>query len=266
MEIIAHRGCASLAPENTLPAAKLALKYGADLWETDVSITKDDQLVLLHDDTLQRTTDACFRYPDLSPWRITEFTLEEIMVLDAGSWFITTDPSQQIAAGKVSREQLSCYQGIRIPTLAQALMFTMSLNWKINIELKVLPPEKSDFPLPAQLMAIIQETGITKENIRISSFDHELLLKIRDINSEIEIQALVGTENASEVDWQNPKFQTYNIDYKMVDRQFMESARSMGLRLNVYTVNDPSLSEFFKQTGAYGMFTDFPQLFEVIRE
>lgn len=62
--IIAHRGARSLAPENTLAAARRAHDVGADMWETDVAVTADDHLVLMHDDAMTRTTDVAARFPD----------------------------------------------------------------------------------------------------------------------------------------------------------------------------------------------------------
>ena len=97
---IAHAGARSLAPENTLAAARKALEVGADLWETDVAVTSDGELILFHDDSLARTTNAPVRFPDRSPWTFTTFTLAEIRSLDAGSWFVETDPFGQIAAGR----------------------------------------------------------------------------------------------------------------------------------------------------------------------
>ncbi len=74
-----------IAPENTIDAARKARAIGADLWETDVTVTADGEPVLIHDDTLTRTTDVKQRFPDRSPWTCRDFTLEEIRSLDAGS-------------------------------------------------------------------------------------------------------------------------------------------------------------------------------------
>ena len=82
--IIAHGGARSLAPENTLAAARKAHALGADLWETDVAITADGQLVLMHDDAMMRTTDVADRFPDRVPAPFSTYTLAEIRTLDAG--------------------------------------------------------------------------------------------------------------------------------------------------------------------------------------
>jgi len=63
VQVIAHRGARSIAPENTLKAAKIAFEIGADLWETDVNITRDGRLILFHDDSLLRCTNAIKKFP-----------------------------------------------------------------------------------------------------------------------------------------------------------------------------------------------------------
>ncbi|MBA3768677.1 MAG: hypothetical protein H0W99_17200 [Acidobacteria bacterium] len=95
--VIAHRGASSYAPENTLPAFRLALDMGADFVEYDLQVTKDKQLVVLHDETLERTTNVEDIFPShyrsvtrdkirTKSWYVQDFTLAEIKRLDAGSW------------------------------------------------------------------------------------------------------------------------------------------------------------------------------------
>ncbi|MBW2561125.1 MAG: glycerophosphodiester phosphodiesterase, partial [Deltaproteobacteria bacterium] len=129
--IIAHRGARSLAPENTLAAARRAREAGADLWETDVTVTKGGELVLLHDESLTRTTDVRDRFPNREPWHCSAFILREIRLLDAASWFEKADPFGQIAAGVVGKEDLSAYRGERIPTLREALQFTRDTSFPV---------------------------------------------------------------------------------------------------------------------------------------
>lgn len=103
LTVIAHRGASAYAPENTVPAFDLAVTMGADVVETDVQMTRDGQLVCVHDTTLARTTDARLRYPYRAPWSVGDLTLAEIRSLDAGSWF---DGS---------------FAGTRVPTLQETL-------------------------------------------------------------------------------------------------------------------------------------------------
>ena len=82
--IAAHRGARSLAPENTLAAARLALAAGARMWEIDVRMSGDGEVVLLHDPDLKRTSDAQSKFPGRSPWLVDDFTLDELKSLDFG--------------------------------------------------------------------------------------------------------------------------------------------------------------------------------------
>ena len=84
---IAHRGASAYAPEHTLAAYRLAIEQGADYVEQDLAVTKDGVLICLHDDSLERTTNAREVFPGRAPWLAVDFTLEEIKRLDAGSWF-----------------------------------------------------------------------------------------------------------------------------------------------------------------------------------
>jgi len=75
---IAHRGASSLAPENTLSAARKGLEAGADMWELDVQLTADGELIVIHDSTLKRTSNVEDVFPHRRPWQVHEFTLDEI--------------------------------------------------------------------------------------------------------------------------------------------------------------------------------------------
>src|SRR6056297_3325387 len=99
---IAHRGAGSIAPENTLIAARKAHALGADYWEFDVQLTGDHRLILMHDDTLERTTNVEEVFPNRTSYRVGNFTLEEIRTLDAGSWFVNDDPFGEVEKGNVS--------------------------------------------------------------------------------------------------------------------------------------------------------------------
>ena len=102
---IAHRGARSLAPENTLAAARKALEIGADLWELDVAMTSDGVPFIVHDDTLARTSNVKQLFPERQPFTNHLFSWDDVQKLDFGSWFVATDPFKQIAAGKVTQAE-----------------------------------------------------------------------------------------------------------------------------------------------------------------
>jgi glycerophosphoryl diester phosphodiesterase len=116
--VIAHRGASAYAPENTLAAIDKAAELGIDWVENDVQRTKDGELVVLHDDNLQRTTDVEEVFPDRAPWKVRDFTAAEIARLDAGGWF---GPA---------------YAGARVPTLEQYVRRVEVHHQKLLLEIK----------------------------------------------------------------------------------------------------------------------------------
>jgi len=116
--VVAHRGASAYAPENTLAAIDKAATMGFRWVENDVQRTKDGRLVVIHDATLDRTTDVKRLFPDRAPWRVKDFTAREIARLDAGSWF--------------GRR----YAGARVPTLQQYMKRVSHNHQKLVLEIK----------------------------------------------------------------------------------------------------------------------------------
>lgn len=258
--IIAHRGARSLAPENTLAAARTALTVGADLWETDVTVTKDGAMVLLHDETLARTTDVQDRFPDRGPWDASAFTLEEIRSLDAGSWFMKADPFGRIAAGEVGQQDLSSCRGERVPTVREALRFTLDTSFPVNLELKRLPPPLEGFPIVERVLAMIDDLAVDHGLIRISSFHHAWLRDVQTRAPSIAVQALIGDAGADPPDWEGPlEFGTYNVLSTLINERQIRLLAQRGISLNIFTVNGEKEMLRFVRAGAAGLFTDFPQ-------
>lgn len=260
--IIAHRGARSLAPENTLVAALKALELGADMWELDVAVTSDSELVVMHDDTLDRTCNVKDLFPGRVPWRVWEFTLAEIKILDCGSWFNATDPFGQIKAGAVSKDDMELYVGEPAPTLREALEFTLDNNWRVNVELKEQPNEKLGKALVEKTVNLIGELGMDQRGqVVISSFNHEYLKTVRSLNPNIPIQALTEKEidNLTEyltqlgTDTCNPKVNVWSPE------ELGDLGRS-GIQFNVWTVNDETVMRQLIEANVHGIFTDFPQL------
>lgn len=257
---IAHRGARSLAPENTIAAAKAAFASGADLWETDVAVTGDGNLVLFHDDSLTRTTDAQERFPDRSPWIFTAFSLDEIRMLDAGSWFVKTDPFGQISSGVVSLQQQEAFEGEQVPTVEEALIFTQESNFRINLELKRLPAPMEEFPVVERVLAIIEALKIDTHRVIISSFNHAWLKEVQKRNPGIEIQALIGYYTTEPLDWGELEFTTYNARSTLIDEETIKDVVKKGITVNLFTVNEEADMRRFTAAGATGLITDFPQL------
>ncbi len=257
---IAHRGARSLAPENTMAAIVKAWEVGAHGVEVDVRITLDEELVLLHDQSLQRTTNVDQLYPERQDDPLSTFLLRELLCLDAGSWFIQRDPFAEIAAGNVSPQELARLEYCTIPTLAEVLEFVKERSWYVNIELKApLPPSSL-----AQLLLLIETIGLPVALFAISSFNHTYLRRLQRMRPTCEYNALIGgTENQPQ-DWGRYEFKTYNADARLTDDEQIDRARARGCRVNLYTVNDPEQMKRFLAAGVEKIITDYPQTLAAI--
>ena len=262
---IAHRGARSLAPENTLAAARAALQTGADMWETDVGVTRDEVLILFHNDSLVHTTDARAFFPERAPWIFTRFDYAELRKLDAGSWFVRTDPFGQLEGGAVSAEQAACYREERIPSLEEALLLTRDADWRINIELKQLPPPLEKFPVVERVLALIDRLGVGTRHFLLSSFNLHWLKQIRSVRPDIELQAVVGFSETEPIQWEPLEFETYNARHTLITEATIRTLRKKGVAINVWAVNEESEMRRFISAGVAGIITDFPQRLNRLR-
>jgi len=262
---IAHRGARSVAPENTLLAASRGLEAGADMWETDLAVTRDEQLILFHDDLLVRTTDVQQRFPNRAADPFTTFSLAEIRTLDAGSWFVENDPYRQIADGAVSETEQARSRGEKVPTLEEALVFTRDADWKLNLELKFLPASMAEFPVVPRVLAMIDRVGLAPDRLVISSFNHVWLEEVKVLRPAVDIQALIGYHTEQALDWGDLAFETYNVRSTLIRDDVIRQRKDQGLTLNLFTVNDEADMRRFMALGVDGIITDFPQRLERMR-
>jgi glycerophosphoryl diester phosphodiesterase len=256
---IAHRGARSLAPENTLAAARKAHALGADLWETDVAVSADGGLFLMHDDAMTRTTDVAARFADRVPAPFSTYTLTEIRSLDAGSWFEHDDPFEQVAAGAVSRDELDAYVGEKVPTLREAFELTRDLDWRMNLELKAQPKPNDTFDVVGAVLALADEVRIGPEHLLFSSANHGWLKTLKGRRPEFEVQALLGLFPEDPINFDDPFFDTFNPRITRVPVGQLAEQLARGIRLNPYTVNDPDEIARLLAIGITGLITDFPQ-------
>jgi len=257
--VIAHRGARSLAPENTLAAARRAHALGADLWETDTAVSADGGLFLMHDDAMTRTTDVAAKFPDRVPAPFSTYTLAEIRTLDAGSFFERTDPFGQIAAGAVTPQELASYRGERVPTLREAFELTLGLGWRMNLELKAQPRPNDGFDVVSAVLALADEVGIGPGHLLFSSANHGWLKTLKGRRPEFEVQALLGLFPEDPIDFSDPFFDTFNPRITRVTPDQLREALGRGIRLNPYTPNEPEEIAQLIEIGVTGIITDFPQ-------
>ena len=261
---IAHRGARSLAPENTMLAIEKAWELGAHGIEIDVAVTADNNLILFHDDLLTRTTDVHLHFPERINDPFTTFTLEEIQRLDAGSWFVETDPFAEIERGNVSVPEQNAMRGIQVPALEEVLTFVKKRSWYINIELKKLPQPKNSFPLVENILNLIEQLQVPVSCLAISSFVFDYLRQIKKTRSDIEINALIGFHGSGVQDWGDYEFEVYNANAAYIDDEQIKKALAKGCGVNLFTVNDPQQMRRFLRAGVGKIITDYPQTLKVL--
>ncbi len=259
VNIIAHRGAGSLAPENTLAAARKAFTLGADLWETDLAITADYQLILMHDDAMTRTTNVADLFPERVPAPFSTYSLAEIRSLDAGSWFERDDPFGQIAAGAVDVQELAQYRGEKVPTLQEAFELTLELNWRMNLELKVQPSPNHDFDVVSAVLELADKVGIGPDHLLVSSARLSWLKTLKQKNPLFEVQAIVGLFPEDPMDFSDAFFDTFNPHYTRISVEELKRLVEQGHKLNPYSVNDEEVINSLINIGVAGIITDFPQ-------
>ena len=229
--VLGHRGASGYAPENTLEAFKLAMDMGADGFELDVHLSKDGELVVIHDETVDRTTDGT--------GFVGEMTLAQLKALDA--W-----------------NHKEGYQGARIPTLAEVYDLIRDTDHIVNVEIKT---DNIFYPqLEEKVLALEKEKGM-EGRIVYSSFNHYTVKKIRQLAPDAQIGMLFGDVLVEPYDYckslganlLHPSKANLNVP------GFAEKAREAGLGMNVWTVNEVEYMEKCLACGA-GIVTNYPDV------
>jgi glycerophosphoinositol inositolphosphodiesterase len=253
--LIAHRGASMLAPENTLAAGELAAEYDAFGFETDVRISKDGVPFLMHDETLQRTTNISEVFPDRVDDDASSFTIEELRALNAGLWFIQKDPYNTINSGLVSQAQLSLNQGQKIPTLAQALTLVDEEKMVILFDLRYPPQEH---PYHGRIFEIVFD--LCKE----SGLNGDVWFLVGQDNLEIvleEAPQMTRVIGVSSTDLPDPNelielnYEIINVDTGIIKEE-IRAYRQEGLGVNVYTIDQPWLFSQFWLSGVTSVTTN----------
>ncbi|MCC5892106.1 glycerophosphodiester phosphodiesterase [Exiguobacterium sp.] len=168
MKLFAHRGVMAHYPENTMAAFRAAIVAGADGIETDVHMTRDGVLVLIHDESLERTTDGRGRVVDL--------TLAELRTANAAVHFEGSEP---------------------VPTLEEFLALVMPTGLCVNLELKT---DIEHYPgIEERLVEVVERTDFPANRLVISSFNHDTLRRLRKLSTEYELAALSSRRIADPV-------------------------------------------------------------------
>jgi glycerophosphoryl diester phosphodiesterase len=223
---IAHRGASGTFPENTLSAFRAAIDAGADMCELDVQLTRDAAVVVIHDETVDRTTDGT--------GEVAALTLEEIQRLDAGAKF---------KGGTV--------KGERISTLDEVFAAT-SGKCGLNIELKGGGVE-------AQVAAIMQARNAFADSI-VSSFNWDYLKKIQTLHFNIRI-ALLAEEKPVDLMMNAVAMRAHAINprWDMVTADLCKAAHERGLKVYTWTVDADARMRALAECGVDGIMTNYPE-------
>lgn len=229
--VFGHRGAMAHAPMNTIPSFELARQQGADAVELDVQLSKDGELVVVHDFTVDETTDGTGTVADM--------TLDELKSLDAGSWFDAK------------------FAGTRIPTLSE--VFTaVGDKLYINVEIKHITAEDTGIE---QAVADCIERYSMKRRVIVSCFNPLVLKRFRTIMPDVPLGYLQSPETMAgktQALMGSNEYEARHLYRSMVNAAQMEFAAEYKHRVNVWTVNDPDLAKSLVEQGVHGIMTDDP--------
>ncbi len=231
MKVYGHRGYSGKYPENTMLSFKKAVESGCDGIELDVQLTKDGEVVIIHDERVDRTTDATGFVRDYELGKLREF--------DAG----------RVCGGKYGFEP--------IPTFEEYCVWAKGLDLVTNVEIKSSVYYYED--LEEKTLSLVRRYGL-EEKVIFSSFNHQSVALLRRLAPEIACGAL--TEGT---DFGNPGyyckkhgFQYYHPGRDWLTRETVQNCLEYGIPLNVWTVNDFSALERMEAWGVEGVITNFP--------
>lgn len=231
---VAHRGATAYAPENTIAAFDLAVQMKADYIEIDVQRSKDGELVVIHDTTVNRTTDGTGKVGDL--------TFEQLRNLDAGSW-----------KGKE-------FTGELIPTFEEILD---RYRGKVGILIELKAPEL--YPgVEEQVAESIKKRNLDKpknEKIIIQSFNFESMKKMNKLLPTVPIGVLTSNtahttpealqEFSTYADWFNPS-------YGIVTKELVNQVHANGMQIGSWTVRSQEAADFLFEMGVDAIISDYP--------
>ena len=258
---VGHRGASGYAPEHTIPAYDLAIKMGADYIEQDLQLTKDGVLVVLHDETLDRTArPTAESAPGDCTGLVREKTLAQIKTCDVGSWFNERYPEYAQPE----------YVGLRIPTLEEVFQkYRKSTNYYIETK----SPESAP-GMEEELLRLMEEYGLTKPaakkwQVLIQSFSPASLQKVHVLDPSLPlIQLFSSSETSGTIQTKLDATAAYAVGIgpskSDVDKPLVDAAHARCLDVHPYTVNEAAEMEKLISTGADGMFTNFPDRLEAV--
>ncbi|NMH74324.1 glycerophosphodiester phosphodiesterase [Bacillus sp. RO2] len=246
---VAHRGASGHAPEHTITSYKMGEKMHGDYIEIDLQMTKDGQLIAMHDEELDRTTNGT--------GQVKDHTLEEIKQLDAGSWFNEKYPEKANPA----------YEGLKVPTLEEVFQkFGKNANYYIETKSPEVYPGMEE-----ALVELVNKYGINKDKLLVQSFSPASLTKMNQIDPSVKlVQLMWYTSPAAISDAELQAIKKYAIgigpNSSMIDQEYVQKTVKNGLEIHPYTVNEKEDMKELIEWGVTGIFTNFPDRLHEVKK
>ncbi|WP_339235809.1 glycerophosphodiester phosphodiesterase [Paenibacillus sp. FSL R5-0517] len=232
VEIIAHRGASAVCPENTMSAFERSLELGATGIETDVQMTSDGRLVLIHDETLSRTGGA-------EGW-VKDTSYDQLRTRDAGSWFHAD------------------FAGERIPSLEELFKLVQGKGTLLNLELK--NGIVSYKGMEEKVIQAIRDWNL-EQQVVLSSFNHASLVRCKRLAPEIRTALLYMEKLYRPYDYAAKLEASGLHPYKLaVTQQDVSATLAHGIVTYPFTVNDPAEMQAMIDMGVQGIITDAPDV------
>jgi glycerophosphoryl diester phosphodiesterase len=250
--VAAHRGYRSVRPENTLSSFEAAVGH-FDLIELDVQPSRDGRLMVLHDDTLERTTniEELSRLP--RPHHLSDYDYETLRSLDSGSWFAGADPFGSIANGQTNARLITPQQ---IPALREVLELCTSSSMPLNIEIKDTPTYDADLLL-SEISSVISPY-LHQIPVLISSFNHRYLKRLHEMDPDLSL--------AANVEYLHPPDLIeylldlgvcgYHVDAPMAETTPVAKLAKNNIKCGVFTVNSEMDKKRYFDLGFHLIFSD----------
>lgn len=238
--VVAHRGADAAAPENTMEAYRLAVEMGADAVELDVHLTADGKLALMHDETVERTTDLT------GP--IASMTLKQLRAADAGYRFQGPDGSFPFRG-----------QGLKVPTLPEVLKW---LPAGIGLVVEVKARAATAPTIAALRGSKVRAAGA----VSLISFDERVIEEARELDPEIPTGYLLVPSQPIEaaltyaVEHGHAAVHPWEGDLGLDPSSILQLASAYGRLMGCYVVNDPARMQQLAAYGLWGFVTDVPDV------
>lgn len=234
---IAHRGYSGAYPENTRIAFEKAIEAGVDMIEMDCQLSKDGDVVVIHDERLKRTA----RVNGLVKGK----TLKQLKKLDVGAWFKKS------------------FKGEKILTLEEVMKIVAG---PVDVNLDIRTMTRGPLGIELKILFILSHYDYLQRTI-LSSFDYRSLRRVRELAPGAKIGILYGKgvkDNPFQVA-KELKAESIQVQKELLTPDFVAKARQLGIRTFVWTVNEVAEMERFLSLGVDGMISDFPGKFWKIK-